>query len=461
MAEEQIIIRIRAIDEATNEINKIANSIGKLKIDMPKINLGTTAQSFNKVRVNVSNLNKQATDATNSLLTLRDMSNFTGLSIRKLNQEFRNMNVRFVQGIGFIDTFTGKQVQFNQSLKQATIQARRFKFEWLSLLFAGMALDRVLGGLVQSQFQLYGVTDLLSSAWTIVLEPIMNLLVPLIYDLLDAFMNLPEGMKLAVGGAVLFLAVVGKLLALGGQVALFFGGLKSLLPGVFSGGIAGAKGFIATIAGVGSTILIVAGIVTAVVVGMYLAWKENFLNMKETVANFIEGVKQFFGGFVDIIKGIVKIVTAIFTGDFDLLIAGLKQTFTGLWNFLVGGFKAVANLIKGILTGVLKIIVNIVNLMLKFGGAIGNLITGKGFNPSGAPQIPSFQTGGIMPHTGLAYLHAGERIIPRNESSQVVNFSPNITINAEVTSGYDVRRLASELNEYWASDFRRLAQSKI
>lgn len=36
----------------------------------------------------------------------------------------------------------------------------------------------------------------------------------------------------------------------------------------------------------------------------------------------------------------------------------------------------------------------------------------------GLLPIPSFQTGGIMPHTGFAYLHEGEQIVPKDEVGQ-------------------------------------------
>jgi hypothetical protein len=88
-------------------------------------------------------------------------------------------------------------------------------------------------------------------------------------------------------------------------------------------------------------------------------------------------------------------------------------------------------------------------------GKIGGLFGGTG---QPAWKMPSFQTGGIMPETGLAYLHKGERVTPANE----VNNSPNmnITINANVSSDYDVRRIAEQIKQYWVSDFERLTQRR-
>ena len=46
--------------------------------------------------------------------------------------------------------------------------------------------------------------------------------------------------------------------------------------------------------------------------------------------------------------------------------------------------------------------------------------------------IPEFQSGGIMPQDGLAYLHKGEQITPaasviNNDQGVNVNFSGNVT----------------------------------
>ena len=43
-------------------------------------------------------------------------------------------------------------------------------------------------------------------------------------------------------------------------------------------------------------------------------------------------------------------------------------------------------------------------------------------------ELPlSFQHGGIMPYTGMAYLHKGEQIIPSNQTTM-----GNITININI-----------------------------
>jgi hypothetical protein len=58
---------------------------------------------------------------------------------------------------------------------------------------------------------------------------------------------------------------------------------------------------------------------------------------------------------------------------------------------------------------------------------------GKGFS---MPHIPHFETGGIMPYTGLAVLHAGETVIPPGQAPRT---GPAVVIqSAHFHSGVDV-----------------------
>jgi len=136
----------------------------------------------------------------------------TGQSLNQFNKQLNKNFQVITKNRQIVDQFTGKLVDVGQAAKKSAIMGRRFKFEWLGIMFAGMALDRAFGGLVRQQFKLFGVTDMLSSAWTLVMLPVMEKILPLIYNLLEVFMNLPEKVKLAIGTFVLFGAIFGKIL---------------------------------------------------------------------------------------------------------------------------------------------------------------------------------------------------------------------------------------------------------
>ena len=472
---DPIIIRIQAIDEASLAISKITNSLKQLQSpSLSKFNLDmgnvqheiiSTTQLTKKMVDPVKNFQKELDQMEVFPIERLDQTlKMAGISQRQFTRFLSQNNLEVIKGVGVYDRLSQSIMTQGQAVKQASIQLRRFKFEWLSIMFAGMALDRTFGNLVRSQLELFGVTDLMSSAWTIVLLPVMEKITPILYKLIDAFMNLSPGLQEAIGWIVLFGAGLGKIFSVVGQMMLFLMGLKALLPAAFAGGVPAIKILTTAILGISSTFLLVAGIVLLVLAGMYLAWKNNFLNMKNTVQNFIEGFKQLFHGIIEIIKGILMIIKGIFTGDFELIKDGIVRIFKGLWDTLIGGFKAAFNLIVAVIKGALMIVYNIIKVIID---AVIWLINAIGKVAGSKKKIinwnmPSFKEGGIMPYTGVAFLHAGERIIPRNEvNNGTVMFSPSVTINAEIKSDYDVRKLASELNQYWARDLERALKSKV
>lgn len=220
MVQENILIRIRAIDEATQTIKQVSGSLKQLSVPMTKMN----AQMGNAQRTII----RTYKPAAQGIQSMGDALQVAGLSQNKFNQYARLNFLQVQKGGVVMDRLTGQITSYGVAVKQAALQSRRFKFEWLSIMFAGMALDRAFGGLVRTQLELFGVTDLMGDAWTVVLLPVMEKIVPLIYDLLEAFMDMPEWLKLAMGGFVLFGAMLGTILTTVGQVVLALMGFKLL-----------------------------------------------------------------------------------------------------------------------------------------------------------------------------------------------------------------------------------------
>jgi hypothetical protein len=471
---EPIIIRIQAIDEATEKIRAVASSLNNLQIKMPDLTGGTFKQinviksNFTNALSPLKNLEKETSNFQKQLnfMPLEPIENLTkSLSIAGMSEnQFTNFlklnNMEVIKGVGVFDRLTGAVMTQGQAVKLAAINSRRFKMEWLSIMFAGMALERVFGGIVQAQMDLYGITETTADMWTIVMAPAMDLITDKLYGILEGIMNLPPDTQMVIGLTVLGGDILGKVLSGLGQIALAVMGLKMLFPGLAAkvalagGGITGVfKAIGLAIVGIGAPFFIVVAAIIAVIAGMYLAWKTNFLGMQTTVKNFIDGVKQWFGGIISWFSGILMVLVGIFTGDFEKVKEGFKKIFQGMFDWLVGGFKATFNMIVGIITGALKLVYNVIKALIDgviwLVNTIGK-VSGKKTNIIDF-KMPSFKEGGIMPYTGVAYLHAGEKVIPRNEveSSNVTTYSPTIYVTAEVSSDYDVRKLADQLNKYW------------
>jgi hypothetical protein len=474
METEPIIIRIQAIDEATEKIQAVANSLRNIQIKMPDLTGGT----FKQVNVIKNDINSLLTPMqvltkitsgfqreldnlpVEPIENLTKTLNIAGMSEDQFTNFLSRNNMEVIKGVGVFDRLTGAVMTQGQAVKLAAINSRRFKMEWLSIMFAGMALERVFGGIVQAQMDLYGITETTADMWTIVMAPAMDLITDKLYGIIEGIMNLPPDTQMVIGLTVLGGDILAKVLSGLGQMALAVMGLKMLFPGLGAtiaaqgGGIIGVfKAIGIAVAGIGAPFFIVVAAIIAVIAGMYLAWKTNFLGMQTTVKNFIDGIKQWFSGIISWFSGILMVLVGIFTGDFEKVKEGFKKIFQGMFDWLVGGFKAAFNMIVGIITGALKIVYNIIKVLIDgliwVINAVGK-VSGKKTDIINF-KMPSFKEGGIMPYTGVAYLHAGEKVIPRNEVNNEASstYVQNNYITATVTSDYDVRKLADQLNKYW------------
>lgn len=358
---------------------------------------------------------------------------------------------------GNVTDKAGRRIRnVNKTMDSGKIAAKGFNFAWLSVMFAGMAIYRVFGGIIRQQLQLWGLMEGFGAMITVVMLPVMEMLSDILWPIIDYFMNLPEPVQKVIGMFILLAAAIGLILMVLGQVMLGFIGIVLLMGSTAGPVIMGViSGIVASL----GLILLVIALIIAIGVGMYLAWKSNFLGMKEVVQFFIDSIKQWFGGIISIVKGVMDIVKGIFTGDFTLVKEGIIKIFTGLWNFLLGGWKASMAAVAMIVIGALKIVYGLIKVIIDgIGWVVGKAGKLLGFSGEPAWTMPSFQTGGVMPYTGMAYLHKGETITPANQTTN--NSSPNITINANISNDYDVRRLADELKRYWTTDFERISKGR-
>jgi len=472
MGMDEIVIKLGV--QGANELNQA------LKI------AGLSFKQFNKY----INQNSIVLGKTNDI-----MDQATG-KIRK------NLAVH-TKTIGVYDQLTGKQMVLGNVMRQTTIQSRRFKMEWLSIMFAGMAISRVFGAIVQSQFQLWGVTEGMTAMWQTVMLPVMEEITPLLWDMIDAIMNLPEDVKLGLGSFILAGDVIGKLMMVVGQFFLAMMGLKLLFPGLATKlgkttGIFARMGIIIKSIGValgklGAAFGVFAAIIAVTLVGMFLAWKEDFMNMKGVVADFFSTLISAFKNLFKVFEGIVDFFVAVFTGDFEGAKDAVVKILTNLKAFVQNLFLALMNFIGAIGIGIIRIIMGLVQTLVnaflagwslikkgfsdvfnwigdkiswlidKINNLIGKMNVFKGAgNFLGKIGIPGFQTGGLVTQTGPAMLHRGEKVLPKGRAgtSGEIMFAPTVYITSTINNEMDVRILAEKLNKYWAADFVRLTQGR-
>lgn len=382
--------------------------------------------------------------------------------LRKVSETTKELSRTQAKSVEITRKLDEKTNRMNITTRKTTTGLKTFNFAWLSVMFAGMALNRVFGGLIRSQLELFGITELFAATLTLVMLPIMETLLPLFLKLSEIFINLPEGVKLSIGVFIILGFIFGTILLILGQLALAIGGFMLLWPrlGTVASAVTGA------LAGSLGIILAIIAVIVIVAIGMFLAWKNNFLGMKQVVDNFISGIKQQFNGLIQIVNGILSIIKGIFLGDFELIKEGIMSILTGLWNFTIGGFKAVGNFILGVFIGIIQIIFNLIKIIAdawnkffdifeRFGGLPGRNL----FAP---PKLPGFQHGGIVPGrlgTPVPIIaHAGERIIPTNRAGSGGGVTINQTITVSGSNAKEFEDIIKRNNLKLTEDIRRLSQ---
>ena len=293
----------------------------------------------------------------------------------------------------------------------------------------------------------------------------------MLYMVMDWFMNLPEPVQKVIGFFVLLAAAVGYLFTIIGMFGTFFAGGWKVIGGSVQwlwGLLTGFVSWVATALGVsfGAAFAIIIGIILAVVaiiVGAIAAWKNNFLGFKDAVIGIWEAIKTYIMGWVTFFTGLWSIIVGVFTLNGDKI----KQGFGLVGEGIKGIFKGVANFVINLINALVGLVIAALAQLVRPLQWIWNKIPGHSkvtwyedimSSGAGKNMIPSFQTGGVMPYTGLAMLHAGETITPAG--GQSLNSSPTINIQASISNDYDVRRLADQLSKYWVNDMERISKSR-
>ena len=518
-------IRIIAIDEFTQTFKQLESSMKNLQ--MPNLTSNLTSgmdkivQTIKPMKAGLDSsvvavksfqkeMDQLPVQPVDSLTKALGRGN---LSMSKFKKEMGD----FVDiGDGMWNQLTGETLSYGKAVDIGKIKSKRFRMEWLSVLFTGMAIERAFSGIVNAQFQLYGITQLMSDAWSVVMIPVMNVLAPLLYQLIDAFMNMPEPMQMALGIFILLGFVIGKLLSVVGMGFLAFQGFATILAGagIEGGAFAGVLG---AISAAFLPIAIIIGIIILLAISMWDAWNKNFMGMRDIVSGFVDGIKQMFGGLFDVIIGIFQFFYALLTGDTEGAKAALQKIWEGLVNFILGLGKALVLGVAALIVGIINLVINVVKVvsgliaslavfiwdslkglpqkMLQWGiDFVMNIINGilslgrkvidailslfpawmrRGIEAGGQIVLDIVQNvkevftggstrsraiGGIIPETDTYLLHQGEMVVPRKDvnaqSGNTISVNPVYYVN--VSDKNEFEKLLRENNLNLVNDIKRL-----
>ena len=351
---------------------------------------------------------------------------------KTINKSIRELGHGVYQTTEQVRGFNAKGKELNTTTKTMAVGQHRFKMELLGTMFAGMALYRVMSGLLRPAAEAYGIFEMFGAMLTVLFLPVMDILAPILMTFMDFFMNLPEGVQLAIGAIVLFAALLGAFLLVFGQIGLAWTSIIKafplVLPALKTIGVA-VKALWATF---GTLIIWIAG-VALIVAGVYMVVKGKL----EGIGLIIMGIGVIlllFIGWWALIPIAVGAAVYLIIKHWDKV----KGWFVSFWNWLKDAAKKAWEFVGDI-----------------FKKTPLGLVLGLGTKILGA-----FHTGGVVPQSGAYMLQRGETVVPAGGGGATTSIAPNITINASISSDYDVRRLADELKRYWVTDFERVSQGR-
>lgn len=131
-------------------------------------------------------------------------------------------------------------------------------------------------------------------------------------------------------------------------------------------------------------------------------------DMARSIGNAWDNIATFFKGGIDIITGIIKTFVGLFTGDWEKMSEGIKQTARGLWDSLRGAFLSGLDAINVMFLGLPARIINSL-------GNLGGLLV-----ESGKAMIRGFIEG-IQQMVGAAVQRAKDVV---NAVREYFPFSP-------------------------------------
>ena len=344
--------------------------------------------------------------------------------VREVTRTTERLNGAYERVTNSVRTLNKQTGKLQKSQETSIIVGKRFQAQWLSILFFGMAMQRLFTGLIKTSLDWVGVTELWTQTLGIFFLPVAEQLLEVLLPILDWFIDAPDEIKIVVGWIAVAGIAFGALLSAAGQLALGLVGIDWLLTvlGLQSvGNAATAAGTKVTAFG---TILKILGKVAVVTIGITIAFV-GFEVLKSGIAE---------GSILKELSGIIGI--------------GLGGAAIGL---AIGGpWGAGIGFMLGIGAGII--------IDWFFGGEIT-----KGLEGLTKPKI--FGLGGALGFGGVPGFNP-LGILPRGVGD-IGKASPgstggNVTMNVTTTNNTtvsDLKEFESLLNKFsnqTAEDIRRL-----
>lgn len=180
-------------------------------------------------------------------------------------------------------TMTQPFKSMNTHTERGTAKMKRFRYEFLGTMFAGMGLARVFGSYITNVAQMFGIFDLINTMFTVTLIPVFKVLLPIFLYIFKLFMDLPAPVKAWFGWMILILFVLGTIAATVSAIVL---GLVSI------GAAAGLGTALVVAAKIGLVLLGVVVLIGIAVAAIMYFW-EDIVKLMKAAYNMQAGIQNF------------------------------------------------------------------------------------------------------------------------------------------------------------------------
>ena len=267
--------------------------------------------------------------------------------------------------------------RFARTLRVISHGMRGFRMEALGVMFFGMMMQRMFLGLLSPVMEAFGVFDIFRLMLLVLFLPVMEMIFPFLLKVMEWFMNLPEPVKKAIGIFVVIGLVLSTLAMVLGQLALGFGSLIQFFPKLW-----GAVKLVGSVfAWLGATAVAIIAAIIAVIIGIYVAWKENFMGMKHVVSVFIENVKGFFQNLATIVMAPFKVILAILRGDWKGAFEHMANVVIAFKNIIINIFHIIVSSCTIIFIGIVRVVKWIIDKVVGFFKWLYKVIVGSSIIP--------------------------------------------------------------------------------
>lgn len=338
-----------------------------------------------------------------------------------------------------------------KEMEKKQVQDKKFKMHLLSLMFFGMAVQRVFRQYTARTMEMIGVSDMFADALSLMVFKAWEPLLDTMYDVVGGLYDLPEPVQGVIGAFLTLGDVAGTALSTFGQWGLGMQGLQTQWPKMMES----LSGFVGKLKEFGgkvfkATVSLAKGAWDATI-GPLIQWygkggtKSMILKIGVTLAGIETGRRLFkqmmewLGTDADAFEENHPIISALMMAPLlPAELASRATTGKGLWGQARAGLKS----------------------LYDSGGTFGDILAGIG---EGGRGFFGLANGGIVNKPTLAMVgEAGpEAVVPLSGANAGGGMMGNITISPTVNingggSGMDAHQLADQISSIWSDDLRRM-----